>query len=83
MLILSEMGGSEELGRLFDYELQLTSDDAAIDLNQLLGKPMSLSLQMSGGARATFMASSRAAANRSIAGSSPATASPCGPGCGC
>lgn len=46
VLILSEMGGSEELGRLFDYELQLISDDPAIDLNQLLGKPMSLSLQV-------------------------------------
>ncbi|MDH0649719.1 type VI secretion system tip protein VgrG [Pseudomonas sp. GD03858] len=46
-LILAEMGGSEELGRLFDYELQLTSDDPAIDLNQLLGKPMSLSVQQS------------------------------------
>ncbi|MBC3468321.1 type VI secretion system tip protein VgrG [Pseudomonas sp. RW10S2] len=54
VLILSEMGGSEELGRLFDYELQLTSDDAAIDLNQLLGKPMSLSLQMSGGGSRHF-----------------------------
>lgn len=47
-LILGEMGGGEELGRLFDYELQLTSSDAAIDLNQLLGKPMSLSLQLDG-----------------------------------
>ncbi|MEC4562419.1 type VI secretion system tip protein VgrG [Pseudomonas inefficax] len=44
-LILAEMGGSDELGRLFDYELQLTSDDPAIDLNALLGKPMSLSVQ--------------------------------------
>jgi type VI secretion system secreted protein VgrG len=48
-LILAEMGGSEELGRLFDYELQVTSDDPAIDLNQLLGKPMSLSVQVSVG----------------------------------
>ncbi|HEK1683865.1 TPA: type VI secretion system tip protein VgrG [Pseudomonas putida] len=54
VLILSEMGGSEELGRLFDYELQLTSDDPAIDLNQLLGKPMSLSLQLSGMASRHF-----------------------------
>ncbi|MBF8658758.1 type VI secretion system Vgr family protein [Pseudomonas putida] len=44
-LILAEMGGSDELGRLFDYELRLTSDDPAIDLNALLGKPMSLSVQ--------------------------------------
>lgn len=54
VLILSEMGGSEELGRPFDYELQLTSDDPAIDLNQLLGKPMSLSLQLSGMASRHF-----------------------------
>lgn len=46
-LILSELTGSDELGRLFEYELQLTSDDPAIDLNQLLGKPMCLSVQMS------------------------------------
>ncbi|AIN61459.1 type VI secretion system tip protein VgrG [Pseudomonas soli] len=53
-LILAEMGGSEELGRLFDYELQLTSDDPAIDLNQLLGKPMSLSVQQSVGTSRHF-----------------------------
>ncbi|MGE6823744.1 type VI secretion system Vgr family protein [Pseudomonas soli] len=53
-LILAEMGGSEELGRLFDYELQLTSDDPAIDLNQLLGKPMSLSVQQSVGTSRNF-----------------------------
>ncbi|MBC3411204.1 type VI secretion system tip protein VgrG [Pseudomonas sp. SWRI107] len=53
-LILAEMGGSEELGRLFDYELQLTSDDPSIDLNQLLGKPMSLSVQVSAGSSRHF-----------------------------
>ncbi|QXH56386.1 type VI secretion system Vgr family protein [Pseudomonas maumuensis] len=53
-LILAEMGGSEELGRLFDYELQLTSDDPAIDLNQLLGKPMSLSVQQNVGSSRHF-----------------------------
>ena len=37
VLLLNEMGGGEELGRLFNYELQLTSLDANIDLNQLLG----------------------------------------------
>lgn len=53
-LILAEMGGSEELGRLFDFELQLTSDDPAIDLNQLLGKSMSLSVQQSVGSSRHF-----------------------------
>lgn len=54
VLLLKNMGGGEELGRLFDYELQLTSSDAAIDLNQLLGKPMSLSLQLSDGGERHF-----------------------------
>ncbi|MGH8390950.1 MAG: contractile injection system protein, VgrG/Pvc8 family, partial [Pseudomonas sp.] len=49
VLLLNEMGGGEELGRLFNFELQLTSLDANIDLNQLLGKPMSLNLQLADG----------------------------------
>ncbi|WP_028693315.1 type VI secretion system tip protein VgrG [Pseudomonas cremoricolorata] len=53
-LLLSEMSGSDELGRLFEYELQLTSQDSAIDLNQLLGKPMCLSLQMGLGTQRHF-----------------------------
>ncbi|WP_193040521.1 MULTISPECIES: hypothetical protein, partial [unclassified Pseudomonas] len=32
VLLLNQMGGGEELGRLFAYELQLTSLDANIDL---------------------------------------------------
>ncbi|WP_338522075.1 type VI secretion system tip protein VgrG [Pseudomonas batumici] len=51
VLLLKDFGGGEELGRLFDYELHLTSNDGALDLNQLLGKPMSLSLQVQGGLR--------------------------------
>ncbi|KPA89915.1 Rhs element Vgr protein [Pseudomonas asplenii] len=54
VLLLKDMGGGEELGRPFEYELHLTSNDGAIDLNQLLGKPMSLSLQLQGGASRYF-----------------------------
>jgi len=54
VLLLKNMGGGEELGRLFEYELQLTSNDAAIDLNQLLGKPMGLSLQLNDGGERHF-----------------------------
>ena len=54
MLLLNEMGGDEELGRLFSYELQLNSLDANIDLNQLLGKPMSVSLQLADGGERYF-----------------------------
>ena len=48
-LLLKDMGGVEELGRLFAYDLQLTSQDPDIDLNLLLGKPMSLGLQLHDG----------------------------------
>ncbi|CAN7156372.1 MULTISPECIES: type VI secretion system Vgr family protein [unclassified Pseudomonas] len=54
VLLLKDMGGGEELGRLFSYELQLHSLDNAIDLNQLLGKPMCLSLQLDGGGERHF-----------------------------
>ena len=54
VLLLKDMGGSEELGRLFNYELQLHSLDNAIDLNQLLGKPMCLSLQLDDGGERHF-----------------------------
>ena len=54
VLLLNEMGGGEELGRLFSYELQLNSLDANIDLNQLLGKPMSIGLQLADGGERYF-----------------------------
>ncbi len=54
VLLLNQMGGGEELGRLFTYELQLTSLDANIDLNQLLGKPMSVGLQLADGGERHF-----------------------------
>lgn len=54
VLLLNEMGGGEELGRLFYYDLQLNSLDANIDLNQLLGKPMSVGLQLADGGERYF-----------------------------
>jgi len=54
VLLLKDMGGGEELGRLFNYELQLHSLDNAIDLNQVLGKPMCVSVQLDGGGERYF-----------------------------
>lgn len=54
VLLLKHMGGYDELGRPFEYNLQLTSSDNAIDLNQLLGKPMSVSLQLGNGGHRYF-----------------------------
>lgn len=53
-LLLRDMSGSDELGCLFEYELQLVSSDSSIDLNQVLGKPMSLSIQLPGGGQRYF-----------------------------
>lgn len=54
VLLLKDLSGGDELGRLFNYDLQLTSADGAIDLNQLLGKPMSVALQLAGGNQRYF-----------------------------
>jgi type VI secretion system secreted protein VgrG len=54
VLLLKDMGGGEELGRLFNYELQLHSLDNAIDLHQVLGKPMCVSMQLDGGGERHF-----------------------------
>ena len=54
VLLLRHMSGGDELGRPFEYELQLTSSDDAIDLNRLLGKPMSVSVQLSSGGNRYF-----------------------------
>ena len=54
VLVLKSLGGGEELGRLYDYQLQLTSHDAAIDLNQLLGKPMGVSVLLDDGSQRYF-----------------------------
>jgi type VI secretion system secreted protein VgrG len=54
ILLLKQLSGGDELGRLFSYKLELTSSDDAIDLNQLLGKPMSVILQLSGGGSRYF-----------------------------
>jgi len=53
-LLLKDMGGVEELGRLYAYDVQLTSRDADIDLNLLLGKPMALGLQLDDGGTRYF-----------------------------
>ena len=54
VLLLQSMEGSEELGRLFHYELNLTSEDRAIKFDQLLGKAMGLTLELHDGGKRYF-----------------------------
>ncbi|MGA4321362.1 type VI secretion system Vgr family protein [Ectopseudomonas hydrolytica] len=49
VLLLQGMDGSEELGRPFQYHLELTSEDGSVKFDQLLGKPMGLSLELPNG----------------------------------
>ncbi len=54
VLLLQSMEGSEELGRLFHYELDLASENRAIKFDQLLGKPMGLAMELYDGGKRYF-----------------------------
>ena len=54
VLVLDRLDGHEELGRLFDYELSLVSENYAIKLDALLGKPMGVSLELPDGSQRYF-----------------------------
>ncbi|HMI86626.1 MAG TPA: type VI secretion system tip protein VgrG [Polyangiaceae bacterium] len=45
-LEMKSMSGREELGRPFEYELELLSTDTNLDLAELLGKPMTVRLEL-------------------------------------
>ena len=45
-LEMKSMNGREELGRPFEYELELVSTDTNLDLAELLGKPMTVRLEI-------------------------------------
>ena len=45
-LDMKSMTGREELGRPFEYELELVSTDTHLDLAELLGKPMTVRLEL-------------------------------------
>lgn len=44
-LLFASMRGSEELGRLFQYDLELLSEDGALKFADLLGQPMAVEVQ--------------------------------------
>ncbi|MFI8746667.1 type VI secretion system Vgr family protein [Pseudomonas sp. NPDC077186] len=54
VLLLQSLEGSEELGRPFQYHLELTSEDASVKFDQLLGKPMGLALELYDGGERYF-----------------------------
>lgn len=45
-LIVKEMTGHEELGRLFEYKLRLLSKDGAIALDDLIGKNITVKIEL-------------------------------------
>ncbi|MDL5594108.1 type VI secretion system tip protein VgrG [Bacillus subtilis] len=54
VLLLDRLDGHDELGRLFDYELELVSEDHNLQLDALLGKPMGVSVELSDGSQRHF-----------------------------
>ncbi len=52
VLELTSMSGSEEISRLFRFHLEMVSDDPAIDAKEIVGKKLTLSIDLpSGGER--------------------------------
>ena len=49
VLLLRTMTGHEQLGRMFQYELDLASEDPNIDVNKVLGDNMTVRLEMASG----------------------------------
>ena len=50
VLLLFRLQATEELGRLFVFELELLSTDAEIKLDDVLGKPMGIAIELPDGA---------------------------------
>ncbi len=46
VLLLCTMSGREELGKLFEYQLELVSDTTDADFNQLIGDTITVSLEV-------------------------------------
>jgi type VI secretion system secreted protein VgrG len=48
------MRGTEQLGRLFEFQLDLLSEDSAINIDDVLGQAMTVSLDIGGGEKRYF-----------------------------
>ncbi|TBU92774.1 type VI secretion system Vgr family protein [Phytopseudomonas dryadis] len=53
-LVLERLTGVEALGRIFQYELSLVSENPSLKLDSLLGKPMGLAVQLPNGSDRYF-----------------------------
>ncbi len=45
VLVLKRMRGTEQLGRLFEFELDLLSEDSEVNIDKVLGKDMTVTLK--------------------------------------
>ncbi|MNZ08862.1 Ice nucleation protein [compost metagenome] len=54
VLLLCDLDGHEALGRPFHYQLELASENRAVKFDQLLGKPMGLTLELADGGERHF-----------------------------
>jgi type VI secretion system secreted protein VgrG len=54
VLLFRAMSATEQIGRLSEYRVQLLSTDGTLKIDDVLGKPMSVALELSGGAARHF-----------------------------
>ena len=52
--VFRHMHGREALSELFDYQIELLSEDDSIKLEDVLGTPLTLTMQLQGGAERHF-----------------------------
>ncbi len=54
VLVLSRMRGTEQLGRLFEFQLDLLSENSEIEIDKVLGKEMTVTVVTGGGGKRYF-----------------------------
>ncbi len=54
VLVFKRMSAVEKLGRLFEYRVDMLSEDATVALSDILGKPMTVTLELPDGSERFF-----------------------------
>lgn len=81
-LLIYRMEAAEELGRLFEFTIDLLSENDSIALDDLLGQKMTVEMDLSGGRSAILTALSASSLRLGPSPISPTTARFCTPGSG-
>ena len=80
--VFRHMHGREALSELFDYHVELLCEDDTIKLEDILGTPITLTMQLHDGGERIFMATWSSSYTPAPRAAMPATMRACGRGYG-